>query len=85
MSDKILARPASPPMRFARLLLVALVVLALAVGAAIVGSRLIKQKPPIPQGGAAVFTFASIVETNAFGGVGATSTPSRPTAPTCAG
>lgn len=70
MSDKILSRPASPPMRIARLALIALVLVALAVGAAVVGSRLIKQGPALPQGGAAVFTFASIVETSAFGGVG---------------
>ena len=70
MSDKTLARPSSPPMRGARLALVALIVLALAITAAIVGSRLIRQTPAIPQGGAAVFAFSSIVATNAFGGVG---------------
>ena len=70
MSDKILAQPASPPMRFARIALVALIVLALAISVAIVGSQLIRPKPAIPQGGAAVFTYASIVSTNAFGGVG---------------
>ena len=37
MADKILAQPASPPARTARLLLVALLVLALAVAAAVVG------------------------------------------------
>jgi Tol biopolymer transport system component len=44
----------------ARLLLIALLVLALAGAAAFVGSRLLKPTPVIPQGGAAVFVFSSI-------------------------
>ena len=61
MADKILARPASPPTRFARLLLVALLVLALAAVVAVVGAQLLKPKVEIPQGGSAVLVFASIV------------------------
>ncbi len=61
MADKILARPTSRPMRIARLLLVALLVLALAAAVAVVGARLLKPKVEIPQGGAAVLVFASIV------------------------
>lgn len=61
MADKILARPASRPMRMARLLIVALLVLVLAAVVAVVGSRLLSSKDPIPQGGAAVLVFASIV------------------------
>jgi Tol biopolymer transport system component len=61
MADKILTRPASPPARIARLLLIALVVLGLAAVVAVVGAQLLRPKAEIPQGGAAVLTFASVV------------------------
>jgi TolB protein len=61
MADKILARPASQPMRVARLLIVTLLVLALAAVAAVVGAQLLRPKVEIPVGGAAVLAFASIV------------------------
>ena len=50
---------AAPPVRMAWLLLIALLVVALVAGVAIVGSRLLTSTPPIPQGGAAVIAFAS--------------------------
>ena len=52
------------PLRTARLLLIALLIVALAAAAAIVGSRLLsttEPPTPIPQGGAAVLAYASIV------------------------
>ncbi len=61
MADKILTRPASPPARTARLLIVVLLVLVLAAVVAVVGAQLLRPKVEIPQGGAAVLTFASIV------------------------
>jgi len=61
MADKTLGRTTAPPMRFAYLLLIALLVVALAVGVAVVGSRLLSSTPAIPQGGAAVLAFASLV------------------------
>jgi Tol biopolymer transport system component len=60
MADKVLARPASPPARIARLLLVALIVLALAAVVVVVGAQLLRPKAEIPQGGAAVIAFASL-------------------------
>lgn len=61
MADKVLQPTTAPPLRIARLLLIALLVLALASAIAFVGSRLIKPTPVIPQGGSAVFVFSSIV------------------------
>ena len=61
MADKVLQPATTPPLRMARLLLIALLVLALAGAVAFVGSRLIKPTPVIPQGGTAVFVFSSIV------------------------
>jgi Tol biopolymer transport system component len=61
MADKILARPASRPMHVARLLIVALLVLAVAAAVVLVGAQLLRPKVVIPQGGAAVLVFASIV------------------------
>ncbi len=58
MADKVLQPATAPPLRTAWLLIIALLVLALAFGAVIVGSRLL-QSTPIPQGGAAVIAFAS--------------------------
>jgi Tol biopolymer transport system component len=60
MADKVLQPTTAPPLRTAWLLIIALLVLALAFGAVVVGSRLL-QSTPIPQGGAAVFTFGSYV------------------------
>ncbi len=59
MADKVLQPTTAPALRMAWLLTIVLLVLALALGAVVVGSRLL-QSTPIPQGGAAVFTFASI-------------------------
>ena len=61
MADKVLQPTTAPPMRMARLLLIALLVLALAGAIALVGSRLLKPTPVIPQGGSAVFVYSSIV------------------------
>jgi Tol biopolymer transport system component len=61
MADKVLQPTTAPPLRTARLLLIALLVLALVGAMALVGSRLIKPTPVIPQGGAAVAAFASFV------------------------
>ena len=58
MADKVLQPTAAPPMRMARLLLIALLVLALAGAIAFVGSRLLKPTPVIPQGGSAVFALS---------------------------
>lgn len=63
MVDKI-ARPAlAPPLRIALLLLVALLLVAFAVGIAVLGSRLLNPTPQVydvPRGGAAVFAFGSM-------------------------
>ena len=61
MADKVLQPTTAPPMRMARLLLIALLVLALAGAIALVGSRLLKPTPVIPQGGSAVFVYSTIV------------------------
>ena len=61
MADKVLQPATTPPLRMARLLLIALLVLALAGVAAIVGSRLLAPTPVIPQGGSAVFVYSTIV------------------------
>jgi Tol biopolymer transport system component len=61
MADKVLQPTTAPPLRLARLLLIALLVLALAGVAAFVGSRLLAPTPVIPQGGAAVLAFSSFV------------------------
>ena len=62
MADKITRRGRPPrPLRMARLLLVAVLVLALAAVVAVVGAQLLGPKVVIPQGGAAVLVFASIV------------------------
>ena len=60
MADKVLQPATAPPMRMARLLLIALLVLALAGAIAFVGSRLLNPTPVIPKGGSAVFVFSSI-------------------------
>ena len=61
MADKVLQPTAAAPLRMARLVIIALIVLALAAGVAIVGSRLLPAPAPvIPQGGSAVFVFSSI-------------------------
>lgn len=60
MADKVLQPTTAPPMRMARLLLIALLVLALAGAIALVGSRLLKPTPVIPQGGSAVFVYSTI-------------------------
>jgi TolB protein len=61
MADKVLQPTAAPPVRMARLVIIALIVLALAAGIAFVGSRLLPAPTPvIPQGGSAVFAFSSI-------------------------
>jgi Tol biopolymer transport system component len=62
MADKIVARPASQPVRVARLLIVALLVLVVAAVVAVVGAQLLKPKVEIPQGGSAVLVFASTVD-----------------------
>ena len=54
MADKVLRPTTAPPLRTAWLLLIALLVLALAFGFVVVGSRLLNPTPVIPQGGAAV-------------------------------
>ena len=59
MADKVLQPTTAPSLRMARLLLIALLVLALVAGAAIMGSRLLTPSPVIPQGGAAVFAYQS--------------------------
>ncbi len=58
----VITRPAlAPPLRMAWFMLIALLVLAIAAGGAIVGSRLFgATAPPIPQGGAAVFAYHSL-------------------------
>ena len=61
MADKILARPASPPLRLARLLLIALLVWPSPPAAPSWARGSSHAEPTIPQGGAAVFAFASIV------------------------
>ena len=61
MTDKVLQPATTPQLRMARLLLIALLVLALAGAVAFVGSRLIAPTPVIPQGGSAVLAFSSIV------------------------
>lgn len=61
MADNMLARPASRPMRMTRLVIFALLVLALAAVVAVVGAQLLRPKAVIPQGGAAVLVFATIV------------------------
>ena len=60
MADKVLQPTTAPPLRMARLLLIALLVLALAGAIAFVGSRLLAPTPVIPQGGSAVFAYSSI-------------------------
>ncbi len=59
LSMAVITRPAlAPPMRVAWPLIIALLVLALAAGGAIVGSRLFQASAvPIPEGGAAVFAY----------------------------
>jgi Tol biopolymer transport system component len=69
MADKVLQPATAPPLRMARLLLIALLVVALAGAVAFVGSRLIKPTPVIPKGGAAVAALASFVG-NATGQIG---------------
>ena len=54
MADKVLQPTTSPPLRAAWLLIIALLLVALVAGVAIVGSRLLTPSPVIPQGGAAV-------------------------------
>ena len=83
MADNMLARPASRPMRMTRLVLFALLVLALAAVVAVVGAQLLRPKAVIPQGGAAVLVFATIVG-DAGARHRATSSPSGRTAPTSA-
>jgi Tol biopolymer transport system component len=61
MADKVLQPATTPSMRMARLVLIALLVLALATAAAIVGSRLLAPTPVIPQGGSAVFVYSTVV------------------------
>jgi Tol biopolymer transport system component len=61
MADKVLQPTMAPPLRAAWLLLIALLIVALVAGIALVGSRLLKPTPVIPQGGSAVFVFSSIV------------------------
>jgi Tol biopolymer transport system component len=61
MADKVLQPTTAPPLRAAWLLIIALLLVALVAGVAIVGSRLLTPSPVIPQGGAAVFAFSSIV------------------------
>jgi Tol biopolymer transport system component len=61
MADKVLQPTTSPPLRAAWLLIIALLLVALVAGVAIVGSRLLIPSPVVPQGGAAVFAFSSIV------------------------
>ena len=60
MADKVLQPATTPPLRMVRLLLIALLVLALAGAIAFVGSRLLAPTPVIPQGGAAVFAYSTI-------------------------
>jgi Tol biopolymer transport system component len=62
MADKALDRTAGPPMRLAYLLLIVVLVAILAIGVALVGSRLLKSTDPIPQGGSAVLVFASLAD-----------------------
>jgi Tol biopolymer transport system component len=59
MAEQVSGTTATPALRMARLLLIAILVLALAATAAVVGSRLLTSTPAIPQGGAAVLAFAS--------------------------
>ena len=59
MADKVLQPTTAPPLRAAWLLLIALLVVGLVAGIALVGARLLTP-PAIPQGGAAVFAFSSI-------------------------
>ncbi len=59
MADKVLQPTTAPPLRAAWVLIIALLVVALVAGVAIVGSRLLTPSPVIPQGGAAVIAFAS--------------------------
>lgn len=61
MAEKVSGTTAAPPLRMARLLLIVILVLALAAAAVVVGSRILSSTPTIPQGGAAVLAFASIV------------------------
>lgn len=60
MADKVLQPATAPPLRTAWLLIIVLLVLALAFGAVIVGSRLLAPTPAIPQGGSAVLVFSTI-------------------------
>ncbi len=69
MADKIPRTAATPQLRLVWLLLIALLLVAVAATAAVVGSRLLKSNVPddglsdtavIPQGGSAVFAFASV-------------------------
>jgi Tol biopolymer transport system component len=58
MADRILRPATAAPMRMVWLLLIALVVIALAAGVALVGSNLLRSSgPAIPKGGAAVLVF----------------------------
>ena len=61
LSMAVISRPTlAPPLRAAWLMLIALMILALAAGGAIIGSRLFQASTyPIPQGGAAVLAFDS--------------------------
>jgi Tol biopolymer transport system component len=61
MADSVLHPPTAPPLRMAWLLILALLVVALAAGVVVVGSRLLAPTPVIPQGGAAVAAFGSFV------------------------
>jgi Tol biopolymer transport system component len=60
MADKVLQPTTAPPLRTAWLLIIALLVLALAFGVVVVGSRLLRSTPVIPQGGSAVFVYSTI-------------------------
>ena len=64
MADKVLQPTTAPPLRAAWLLLIALLVVGLVAGIALVGARLLTPTPVIPQGGAAVFAFSSIEGTD---------------------
>jgi Tol biopolymer transport system component len=62
MATDVTQPAAARPQRFALLLLIALLAVALAVGVAVVGSRLLRSTDPIPQGGSAVLVFASLAD-----------------------
>lgn len=59
MATKISGQTATLPLRMAWLLIIGLIVLAIVTTLAIVGSRFLRQPVEIPQGGAAVYVFAS--------------------------